>query len=95
MAPMTRIAVAGALVVGSLGLLAGALTWGASCSFHSFGAAVLVMAVVGALAGGALFVWAGRDAGGGAVVAAVVLAVAVAFVALFALFVAVGTSCAD
>ena len=56
---------------------------------------MLVTAAVGAFAGGALFVWAGRAAGGGAVIAAVVLAVAVGFVALFALFVAVGTSCAD
>jgi hypothetical protein len=92
---MPRIPVAGALILVSLGLLAGALTWGATCSFESFGAVLLVTAAVGALAGGALVVWAGRDAGGGAVLAAVVLAVAVAFVALFALFVAVGASCAD
>jgi hypothetical protein len=92
---MRWLLVSSVLVAGSLGVLSGALTWGARCSVPNAAAAVLTMAAVGVLTGGALFAWAGRHSGGGGVVAAVVLAVAVAFLGLFALFFVVATSCAD
>jgi hypothetical protein len=93
--PMARIAVAGALAVGALGLLAGTLTWATSCAFPGFGHALLLAVAVGTLAGAALVVWAGRDSGAGAILAGVVVGVAVAFLALIALIVAVGASCLD
>ena len=93
--PMARIAMAGALAVGALALLAGTLAWATSCAIPGFGHAVLPAMAVGTLAGAALVVWAGRESGAGAIVAGVVVGVAMAFLALFALIVAAGASCGD
>jgi hypothetical protein len=92
---MTRNILASALAAGALALLAVTLVWAGRCSIPSTGIALLLATAVGLPAGGAVYVWAGRGAGGGALLGALVMAVAVGLLAFFALVVTVALACAD
>jgi hypothetical protein len=92
---MARNALSGALASGAVAVLAVTLILAARCSIPDFGIALLLAAGIGAPAGGALYVWAGRDAGAGGLVGAVVMSVAVGFLGFFALVVTVALACSD